>query len=124
MTTKHTHTSPNKTLLAIVIGFISIALIFKTSWTLWIALSLGALGLISNTIALKIHILWTRLGLVLGHVIPPILLSLIFFIVLFPLALLSRLFGDKDPLLLKKTDKSLFKTVDKSFEKETFEKTW
>ncbi|WP_299763675.1 SxtJ family membrane protein [uncultured Dokdonia sp.] len=116
--------TPSKTVLTIVVGFLVIYMITKLSWALWVAITIGVLGMLSSFIALKIQDLWMGLSTVLSRIIPPILLSVIFFVILFPVALLSRLFGDKDPLQLKKTDKSLFKTVDKPFSKDTFEKTW
>ncbi len=121
--------TPSKTVLTIVIGFLAIYLYLTTKsqyhyWMLWVAVSVGGLGLLSSYLALKIQDAWMRLAKLLSHIIPPILLSIIFFVFLFPIALLSRLFGEKDPLQLKKTDKSLFKTVDKTFTKDTFEKTW
>lgn len=116
--------TPSKTVLTIVVGFLVIYMITKLSWALLVAITIGVLGMLSSFIAVKIQDLWMGLSTVLSRIIPPILLSVIFFVILFPVALLSRLFGDKDPLQLKKTDKSLFKTVDKPFSKDTFEKTW
>lgn len=116
--------SPNKTVLTIVVGFLIIYAITKISWLLWISITIGALGMVSESIALRIHHLWMGLASILSRIVPPIILSLIFFLLLFPIALLSRIFGEKDPLQLSKTDQSLFKTVDKTFAKESFEKTW
>ena len=131
MSTKKTLT-PSKTVLTIVVGFLVINTILyvkgeiKTvwNWSLWVAITVGVLGVVSPYMARKIQNFWMGLSLILGRIIPPILLSLVFFVILFPIALLSRLFGNKDPLQLKKTDKSLFKTIDKSFSKDSFEKTW
>lgn len=122
MTKKDLTTS--KTVLTIVVGFLVIFIITKFSWALWVAITIGILGMFSSIIASKIQDLWMGLSTILSRIIPPVLLTIIFFIILFPIALLSRLFGDKDPLQIKKTDKSLFKTVDKTFSKDTFEKTW
>lgn len=121
--------TPSKTVLTIVIGFLAIYLYLTTKsqyhyWMLWVGGSVGALGLLSSYLALKIQDAWMGLSNILSHIIPPVILSIIFFVVLFPIAVLSRLFGEKDPLQLKKTDKSLFKTVNKSCTKDTFEKTW
>lgn len=121
--------NPSKTVLTIVFGFLAIFLYLTTEsqyhyWMLWVAVSVGGLGLLSSYLALKIQDAWMGLAKLLSYIVPPILLSIIFFIFLFPIALLSRLFGEKDPLQLKKTDKSLFKTVDKTFSKDAFEKTW
>lgn len=122
--------TPSKTVLTIVVGFLVIYLVGRFrllkdfTWALWVSAIIGVLGLLSSYLALKIQDAWMGLASILSRIIPPILLSVIFFVILFPVALLSRLFGDKDPLQLKKTDKSLFKTVDKTFTKDTFEKTW
>ena len=120
----HKELTPSKTVLTIVIGFLVIYAVTHFTWALWVAIVVGALGLLSSFLAQKIQNLWMGLSTVLSYIIPPILLSIIFYILLFPIALLSRLFGEKDPLQLRKTDKSLFKTVDKEFTKDTFEKTW
>lgn len=120
----HKELTPSKTVLTIVIGFLVIYAVTHFTWALWVAIVVGALGLLSSFLAQKIQDLWMGLSTVLSYIIPPILLSIIFYILLFPIALLSRLFGEKDPLQLRKTDKSLFKTVDKEFTKDTFEKTW
>ena len=44
---------------------------------------------------------WFALSLFLGRVVSPIVLSMIFFVVIVPVALIARLFG-RDALLLKK----------------------
>lgn len=115
---------PSKTVLTIVVGFLIIYAITAVQWALWIAIGIGVLGLLSSFIALKIQELWMGLSRLLSHIVPPVILTVIFFVILFPIALLSRLFGEKDPLQLKKSKTSLFKTVDKSFTKASFEKTW
>lgn len=45
--------------------------------------------------------LWFELGMLLGKIISPIVLGLIFFVLITPVALVTRLFG-RDALLLKK----------------------
>ena len=52
--------------------------------------------------ALLTHLnkVWTRLGLLLGGVVSPIALGVLFFLVITPMGLLMRLTG-KDPLRLK-----------------------
>jgi hypothetical protein len=123
--------TPSKTVLTIVVGFLVIYLLGlfdlldnDFTWALWVAIIVGIPGLLSSYLAQKIQDFWMGIGTVLSYIIPPILLSIIFYILLFPIALLSRVFGEKDPLQLKKTDESIFKTVDKEFTKDTFEKTW
>lgn len=116
--------NPNKTVLTIVVGFLVMYTITKYSWALWTAITIGILGMLSSFIASKIQDLWMGLSTILSRIIPPVILSVIFYIILFPVALLSRLFGEKDPLQLKKTDRSVFKSVNREYSKDSFEKTW
>jgi len=63
------------------------------------------------------------LGMVLSYIIPNILLTLIFFFILLPLALLSKI-GNKDPLMLSPGRGSYWVTAEGKPDKESFEKTW
>jgi hypothetical protein len=75
-------------------------------------------------LAKKIDYLWMKLTWVLSMIVPNVLLSVIFYLFLTPIALLSRIFGKKNQLTLKNTKDSLFKENTKKFEKSSFEKTW
>lgn len=68
--------------------------------------------------------LWNKLAWVLSFIVPNILLSLIYFLFLFPIALLSKLFGNKDPLALRNKPDSTFKTSNKAFDASSFDKPW
>lgn len=70
-------------------------------WALGAAASLLALALARPSLLHMPNLLWRRLGLLLGAVVNPIVLSLMFFLVFTPVALFLRLAG-KDPLRLKK----------------------
>jgi len=118
----HRDLNPSRSVLTIVVGFVVVSVVTHYNWALWVAIIIGIIGLLSPLLAQKIQDLWMGLALILSYFIPPILLSLIFFLMLFPIAVLSRLFGEKDPLQLKRTNTSLFKNVDRSFTKESFEK--
>jgi len=48
-----------------------------------------------------LNLLWYKLGILLGNVISPIVLGVIFFILITPIALITRLFGH-DELKIKK----------------------
>ena len=52
----------------------------------------------------RITKLWLRFGDILGRVVSPITLGLIFFILIAPIGMLTRLFG-RDELLLKRVNK-------------------
>ncbi len=113
-----------KTILTITVGFMVLYLISKKDWTLYAAFSVGLAGLLSTYLREKMAFLWMKLAWLLSLFVPNILLSLVFFLFLFPVALLSRLFGKKDALGLKNTSASLFKTSSRTIDKSFFEKPW
>ena len=63
-------------------------------------------------------------GWLMGQIIPKVLLSIIFYLVLTPLALLSKLIGEKDPMQIRKPTSSLFKEATPLVSKESFKKMW
>ena len=117
-------TDPIKTVLVISIGFLVIFLFTEWKWALYVSLVVGLAGIISNFLAEKIDFVWMKLAWVLSFIIPNILLSGVFYLVLFPVSTLSKIFGTKDPLSLKNTRDSLFNNSDKTFKPDSFEKTW
>ena len=111
-----------ETVLTISVGFAIAFLIFDYRWTLNTSIVIGVLGLISNRACIFIDFLWMRLAKVLSLIVPNILLGLIFYLFLFPIALLSKVFRNKDILRLKNNDETLWINRDTQFEKESFEK--
>lgn len=62
---------------------------------------LGITGLFLNNLAQKITWIWYKVSELLGSFVPKIVLTLVFFIILWPLAVMFRFFN-KDSLQLKK----------------------
>ena len=124
MNIKNIKSEPIKTVLVITVGMMVVYLITKLQWTLYISVSVGILGVLSDYLAKKIDYLWMKLTWILSLIMPNILLSIIFYIFLTPVALLSRVFGEKNQLSLKNTSSTLFKDSNKKFDKASFEKPW
>jgi hypothetical protein len=122
MTTKKNH--PSVTILTIVTGFLLIYFITKGSWAIDVALVIGLLSLISETLASYIEKVWMKIGWLLSLIIPNILLTLVFFFILTPIALLAKLISKKDHLSLSNPAGSLFKEKSKGFDKASFENPW
>lgn len=116
--------NPAKTVLTIVVGFILVYLITKMKWSLSVAFFIGLAGVLSDFLAKQIDFVWMKLTLVLSYIVPNIVLTIVFYVFLFPIALLTRLFGKKDPMHLKNTASTLFKHNEKVFDKAYFEKHW
>ncbi len=124
MATQHNTINSFKTVLVITVGFIVLYFLTKQTTFLYIALIVGVLGALSNYLAEKIDWVWTKIGWILSFIVPNILMTIIFYLVLTPTAFLSRIFGKYDPMDLKNTQVSLFKKKESSFSKESFEKPW
>ena len=113
-----------KTILVIVTGLLAIALIFKINWLIYVSLGIGVASVFVPAAAKAIEWAWLKLALGLGWVNSRILLSLIYFIFLLPLAWVSRLFT-KDPLTLRKRKtSSLFVTRNHLYTKKDLENIW
>lgn len=121
---KMAKSDPAKTVLTITVGFLVLYLVTKIQWMLTVSVVIGLIGILSTYLSKQIEFLWMKLTWILGQIVPNILLSLIFYVFLFPVALLSRLFGKKNVLNLKNSDHSLFKEKNKDFDKASFEKPW
>jgi hypothetical protein len=65
-----------------------------------VGIGLVGLGAIAPTLLAPLNRLWIRLGLLLGKVVSPIALGVIYFTTIVPIGLLLRAFG-KDPLHLR-----------------------
>ena len=69
-------------------------------WALIISICFLILGLIKSTFLTPLNKLWFKFGIFLGKIISPLVMGIIFFLVVTPIAILMRLLG-KDLLNLK-----------------------
>ena len=65
--------------------------------SLVIMLVLGGLALVLPSVLIPVERLWMQLGEAMGKVVQPIVLGVIYFLLITPVALFGRLFG-RDPL--------------------------
>lgn len=100
-----------ETILSIVLLLTIFYWITKGPYLLPVAAVLMIIGLLSRYLTEKIYWLFTTLTQFIGLVVSKIILTLIFFLLLFPLALLSRMFSKKDPLHLKKNSSDSYYSV-------------
>ena len=92
-------------LFFIVFSLISLwPLIFSSGelriWPIPFAIIFLVLGLMNSKFLNQLKLLWIKFGELLGKVIAPIVMALVYFIVLTPIGLIMRIFG-KDFLSLK-----------------------
>ena len=69
-------------------------------WSSIIAIIFLILGLINSKVLTPLNKLWFKFGLLLGKVISPIIMGIIFFLVVTPIALIMKIIG-RDLLNLK-----------------------
>jgi hypothetical protein len=113
-----------KTILVIVTGLLAISLIFELRILGQIALAIGVLCVFIPLAAKGIEWFWQKLALALGWTNSRILLSVIYFGFLMPIALLSRAFT-KDPLSIKgKKASSLFVSRNHAYKKNDLNNIW
>jgi hypothetical protein len=93
------HRHPENCLVIVTGGLL---LFWLTRWEgfLMAAGGVGLAAVLSSRMATLISRSWMQLAVLLGKVVPVVLLTLIYFLLLFPLARLSRLFRG-DPLRLR-----------------------
>ena len=69
-------------------------------WSLIIAIIFLVLGLINSKILTPLNKLWFKFGILLGKIVSPVIMAVIFFLVVTPIGLFMRMIG-KDLLNLK-----------------------
>ena len=91
-------------LFFVVFFLIGIWPLFKENdyrlWSLIISIIFLFLGLLNSKLLEPLNNLWIKFGEILGKVISPIIMMIVFFIVLTPLSFIIKLFG-KDLLQIK-----------------------
>ena len=113
-----------KSTLTIVIGFILLSNYFNYKPLLIFGIVIGLIAIFSDKVNDKIIWTWNKLTEILALIMPNILLSIVFFLFLTPLAWLNRIDKKKNPLQLRNNSDSIFITKRKEFTKISLEKIW
>ena len=91
-------------------------------WSLVISLIFLTLGLLNSKLLLPLNKIWFKFGILLGKIVSPLIMAIIFFLVVTPIAFIMRIIG-KDLLNLKFNNKKSYwieKTGPKSKMKNQF----
>ena len=113
-----------RTVLTITTALLIVYLFTGWQWAVLTGVLLGIAGVFSRTVSLLTHSGWMQVAYLLSLIIPKVLLALIFYLVLLPVALLSRVFRKESSLKLENHPGSMFRDLDKTFKKEDFKKPW
>ena len=110
------HTS----LAVIAIGFTLFYLVFKKEWLLT-PVGVCFVGFLIGPVGDFTHIIWMQLAKLLGFINSRILLSIIFFLILTPIALLMRLLGKTQFIKNEGTQQSLFVSRNQLYNRQDLE---
>jgi len=109
--------------LVIITGLVVMSLIFKSPSIGRAAAIFGVIFLMFPAVGNFFVRMWILLGEGLGWINNRIILSIVFFVFLFPISLLSKIFS-KDPLKIKRDQRSCFDERNHLFTKEDLENIW
>ncbi|GAA4464591.1 hypothetical protein GCM10023189_44090 [Nibrella saemangeumensis] len=113
-----------KAQLVIVTGLLVLYFIFKSVWLLYAAVAVGVVSLAIPILGDFLVRVWFKLAEILGAINGKIILSLLFYVFLFPIAVLYRL-TTKNPMAVKRSDaKSMYAERNHTYTKEDMEHTW
>ena len=112
-----------KAQLVIVTGLILMYFIFHSVYWLYAAAGIGVIVLMFPYAGDLIVKGWFKISEILGWINSRVLLSLIFYVFLVPVAFFTRFFS-KNPLSLKNTQPTLYETRDHKYVKRDLENTW
>ena len=121
---KKTKINPLSTVLILIIALNIIFLISNSKEFLYASVGLGAIVTFSSKAANFVHKAWMGLAKILSYIVPNILLTIIFFLLLFPLSLISKIFRKGDLLNINKPSNSLWLDNERVLTKDYFEKPW
>lgn len=114
----------SRTVLTLTSALLIVYLITGWQWAILGGVLLGIAGIFSRKFSRLIHSGWMKIAYLLSLIIPKVLLTLIFYLVLLPVALLSKIFRKEASLKLENHPGSMFKDLDKTFTKEDLKKPW
>jgi len=112
------------TLLAIIFGFLSIHFFYESKIILNFLILISGVSLISKSFSDWIEKIWNFISKVLSYIVPNIVLSLIFFLLLVPLSFFSKAFKSKTEYNTKNNSDTNFIISNKVYSKKFFERAW
>ena len=114
-----------ETIITLAAMLLIMKVIFNVEWLYFVTLALLLIALLSKRSSSKVADLWLRVTNLIGTTITIIIMTLIYYLFLTPIALLYRLLR-KNQVMLKK-DKNIvtyYNDYNKTFTKRDFEKMW
>ena len=76
-------------------------------WSLIISLIFLILGIVNSTVLTPLNKIWFKFGILLGNIISPIVMAIVFFVVVTPTGIIMKILR-KDLIGLKKNNKNTY----------------
>ena len=76
-------------------------------WSLIVSIIFLILGLLNSKILTPLNKIWFKFGILLGKIVSPIFMGIVFFVVITPISLIMKILG-KDLLNLKRDNKKTY----------------
>ena len=107
---------------SVIFAFISLYFFYAglndyASAFFFISILVALVALLKDDLLLPFNIAWIKLGNIMGLLINPIILGLIFFVLITPISIITYLFGRDELNLRKKDDNSFWKIRDAESQK-------
>ncbi len=113
-----------ETIIVLITACLILNCFFKNQIWFYSGILLGLIGIFSNYISEKIHFAWMTLAKLMSKISTTILLFILFFLILTPMALLKKRFSAFNFLLKNNNLKSTFIDINKTYGKSDLEKMW
>ena len=62
-------------------------------WSIFVAIIFLTLGLINSKLLTPLNILWFKLGMLLGSIVAPIVMGIVFFVIITPIGFIMKIIG-------------------------------
>jgi len=112
-----------ETSLVLTTAFLVVYIVTENVLFLYLALSLGIIGIFINPLAKIIAIAWFKLADILNYFVSKIILGALFFVILFPISILYRMMN-ANKLNQKNMSKSIWKERMHTYSKNDLENIW
>lgn len=114
-----------ETMLTLCVAFVVWYLLSKShpNWMLYAGVLIGLVGMFSDFLSEKIHWAWMKLAEGMGWVMSKVVLSIVFYVFLFPFALLAKLMGNNS-MQPKRQPDSYYHTRNHTYQSKDLEQVW
>lgn len=116
--------NPTKTVLTISTGLLIVYFITDYEILVKFSTALGIIAIISNFFSHLIEKIWFKLAELLSFIVPNIILTIVYYFFLFPVASIARLFNKNQIKRYSKNSNTSFISMEKTFKGQDFKNPW